>query len=382
MFTSLQIALATARVPIGRTAQLSATFSVLLTAAPLTAQSLLDRPPNVSGAWVAPHGTVQFNFLHRFVRSDAPERKITNFPTFVIGIGLPKHTQVGFLYSTNSTLSPNYPNEWEFYGRWLPLSQDGGAPFDLGGQLGYNLAVKGLDGEISIARGLGPVRLIGVTRLLDDPSRSGHVDVALGGGLVLRLHRYVALAGDLVTLTQRDSVLGEKPAWSAGVHVAIPGTPHTLSIQATNTSTATLEGASRGTSQRRYGFEFTIPFTLARYFGRRQPAPPAAATPSPAAPAAPGDTSAAARTGPTVKASMKSIAFQPSRIEITAGTTVEWTNNDAVVHTVTAIDRSFDSGNIAPGATWRYTFTKPGTYPIFCVVHPFMKGVVIVKEGK
>src|SRR4051794_37853084 len=71
---------------------------------PLAAQSLLERSPNISGEWVAPHGTVQFNFLHRFVRSDAPLRKITNFPTFVIGVGLPQHTQVGFLYSTNSTL--------------------------------------------------------------------------------------------------------------------------------------------------------------------------------------------------------------------------------------------------------------------------------------
>jgi plastocyanin len=354
--------------------------SLLAVAAPLAAQSLLDRPPNVSGDWVAPVGTVQFNFLHRFVASSAPARKVTNFPTFVIGAGLPRHTQVGFLYSTNSTLTPNYPNEWEFYGRWLPLSQDRGAPLDLGGQVGYNLAVKGLDGEISIARWLGPVRLIGVTRVLDDP-QGGNADVALGGGLVLRLHRYIALAGDLVTLTHRDSVTGEKPAWSAGVHVAIPGTPHTLSIQATNTSTATLEGASRGTSQRRYGFEFTIPFTLARYFGRRQPAPPPPPSPS-AAPPAPGDTSAAARTGPTVNAGMKSLAFQPGTIEIAAGTTVAWTNNDAVQHTVTAVDRSFDSGNMAPGATWRYTFTKPGTYQFFCVVHPFMKGVVIVKEGK
>jgi plastocyanin len=79
---------------------------------------------------------------------------------------------------------------------------------------------------------------------------------------------------------------------------------------------------------------------------------------------------------------MKSIAFQPGRIEITVGTTVAWTNDDAVQHTVTAIDRSFDSGNIAPGATWQYTFTKPGTYQFFCVVHPFMKGVVVVTEAK
>ena len=79
---------------------------------------------------------------------------------------------------------------------------------------------------------------------------------------------------------------------------------------------------------------------------------------------------------------MKSIAFQPSRIEIPLGTTVAWTNDDAVQHTVTAVDRSFDSGNMAPGATWPHAFTKPGTYQFFCVVHPFMKGTVIVEEAK
>jgi len=351
--------------------------ALLSAAAPLAAQSLLDRPPNISGDWIAPPGTVQFNFLHRFVRSAAPERKITAFPTFVIGVGLPRQTQVGFLYSTNSTLSPRYPNEWEFYGRWLPISQDRGAAFDLGGQLGYNLAAKGLDGEISIARAQGRIRLIGVARVLDDPSSGGNPDVALGGGLVLRLQRYIALAGDLVTLTHRDSLLGEKPAWSAGLHVAIPGSPHTLSIQATNTNTATLEGSSRGTSQRRYGFEFTIPFTLSRYFGRRRSAPSLAAAPS-----APNDTSAAAQTGPTAKAVIKTLAFQPSRIEVTTGTTVVWTNNDPLEHSVTAIDRSFDSGLIASGASWRHTFTKPGTYQFFCQPHPFMKGVVIVKEAQ
>jgi plastocyanin len=348
--------------------------ALLTVATPLAAQSLLDRPPNVSGDWVAPRGTVQFNFLHRFVRSEAPERKITSFPTFVIGVGLPKHTQVGFLYATNSTLSTRYPNEWEFYGRWLPLSQDGGSPIDLGGQLGYNLAAKGLDGEISVGRALGMARLMGVVRVLDDPSRGGNADVVLGGGVVLRLQRYIALAGDLVTLTHRDSLLGEKPAWSAGVHVAIPGSPHTLSIQATNTNTATLQGSSRGSSQRRYGFEFTIPFTLARYFGRRQPAPP------PPAPAH-RDTSSAP-IGPAAKAIIKSLTFQPSRIEIVTGTTVVWTNDDPLEHSVTAIDGTFDSGLIAPGASWRHTFTKPGTYQFSCRPHPFMKGEVIVKEAQ
>ena len=149
---------------------------------PLRAQSLLDRPPNISGGWVAPAGTIQFNFLHRFVSSGEPERKITNFPTFLVGTGLFHRAMLGFNYATNSTLAPRYPNEWEFFGRWLALSQDAGAAVDLSGQLGYNLAAEGLDGEISVARGLGKVRLIGVTRLLDDPTESGHVDVAVGGG--------------------------------------------------------------------------------------------------------------------------------------------------------------------------------------------------------
>jgi plastocyanin len=343
---------------------------------PLWAQSLLDRPPNLSGAWVSPTGTIEFNFLHRFVASDEPERKITSFPTFLVGTGLPHRTMIGFLYATNSTLAPRYPNEWEFFGRWLALSQDAGAAVDLGGQIGYNLAAEGVDGEITVARSLGKVRLIGVTRFLDDPSEGGDADVAVGGGLVLRLHRYIALAGDVVTLTDRDSLLGEEVAWSAGVQLAIPGSPHTLSLQATNTNTATLQGASRGSSQVRYGFEFTIPITLSRYFGKHQPPPP----PPAAGPTAAGDTSMTASKA-SIKAGIKSLAFQPNRIEITAGTTVTWTNNDPLEHSVTAVDRSFDSGLIKSGGTWRYTFTRPGTYQFYCQPHPFMKGVVIVKEG-
>src|SRR5439155_17942958 len=46
-------------------------------------------------------------------------------------------------------------------------------------------------------------------------------------------------------------------------------TPHTLSLQATNTLVNTLQGASRGTKDVRYGFEFTVPLTLRRYFGKR-----------------------------------------------------------------------------------------------------------------
>lgn len=49
-------------------------WCVVLFPGPVGAQSLLDRPPNLSGGWVVSTGTLQFNFVHRFQRTDAPER--------------------------------------------------------------------------------------------------------------------------------------------------------------------------------------------------------------------------------------------------------------------------------------------------------------------
>lgn len=344
--------------------------------AALSGQSLLDRPPNVSGDWVARPGTIQFNFIHRFVRSPAPERKVSNFPTFAFGVGLPRRLMIGFHYATNSTLTPRYPNEWEFLVRHLALSQDDGAAVDLSGQIGYNLSAKGTDGELSIARRMGRLRILGVGRVLSDPYSKGDIRGAVGGGATLRLLRHLALAADASTVLDRNDSRGEKVAWSAGLHLALPNTPHTLSIQVTNTNTATLQGLSVGSAQRRYGFEFTIPITLARFFGRNGAPSGAAApaqTPTPSAEIPAG--------GKVEQAGMRGMAFTPNRIEIEAGTTVTWKNNDPLAHTVTAADRSFDSGLIQPGASWSYTFTRPGTYDFSCTPHPFMKGLVVVKAA-
>jgi amicyanin len=76
---------------------------------------------------------------------------------------------------------------------------------------------------------------------------------------------------------------------------------------------------------------------------------------------------------------MKNTAYLQARLRIKVGTTVEWTNNDPFPHTVTATDKSFDSGLIQPGKTYRHTFTKAGTFNYFCVPHPFMKGLVVVE---
>jgi plastocyanin len=338
----------------------------------LEAQSLLDRPPNLSGGWVAGSGTLQFNFVHRFARSDPPERKISNTPSFLLAIGLPLRTMVGFTYATNSALSPRYPNEWEFLARLALLSELEGAPLDLSVQAGYNLSAEGFDAEVSAARVLGPVRLLAAGRSLTDPFGSGR-DLGAAGGVAIRISRYLAVGADVATVFDRPAGRLEEAAWSAGLQVAIPNTPHTLSLHATNANTATLQGMSRGEANTRFGFEFTVPVTLARYFGSPRGAGPDSAPA--AAPAQPGGASRVAR------ATMKNLAFIPRRLEIVAGTTVAWKNDDPLDHTVVAVDRSFDSGLIRSGATWQRTFSRPGTYEITCAPHPFMKVTVVVRPA-
>ena len=375
-------------------------------------QSLLDRPPNLSGGWVGSSGTLHFNFLHRFTESGEPERKVSNVPTFLFAAGLPSRTLLGFNYATNSQLVPRYPNEWEFFGRFAALVQDAGAPIDLAAQAGYNLAAEGVDGEVSLGRRVGPARIISAARVLADPLESGKTRFALAGGGTIRLGRFFALAGDVASLMSREA--GERIAWSAGLHMAIPTTPHTLSLQAANTLTSTLQGSSRGSDAVRYGFEFTIPLTLRRYFGAGSPPPsqPRAETPDTtgvvtpdidirtptrAVPQITPDTARAdttqvvtpdtsistpGRAAPTRavrNASIRNFAYTPGRIVIAAGTTVQWKNNDPVAHTVTATDGSFDSGLIEFGKIYRRTFTEPGTYNYYCLPHTFMKGVIVVR---
>lgn len=68
-------------------------------------------------------------------------------------------------------------------------------------------------------------------------------------------------------------------------------------------------------------------------------------------------------------------------VVIGVNNTVKWYNNDNVPHTVTAVDNSFDSGNINAGQAFVHTFTKPGKYPYICSYHPWMSGTVTVLAG-
>jgi plastocyanin len=89
------------------------------------------------------------------------------------------------------------------------------------------------------------------------------------------------------------------------------------------------------------------------------------------------------------------VAFDPPVLEVAGGATVTWTQADqGSVHTVTSgtvdtdptgattthADGRFDSGQLTEGRHFRFTFSKPGTYPYFCVIHQAtMRGEVRVR---
>jgi plastocyanin len=79
------------------------------------------------------------------------------------------------------------------------------------------------------------------------------------------------------------------------------------------------------------------------------------------------------------KVTISGFSFQPSSLTVKAGETVSWTNNDPTAHTVTADDGSFDSGQVAPGATFSHTFTQAGPSSYHCNIHPSMKATIVVE---
>lgn len=70
-------------------------------------------------------------------------------------------------------------------------------------------------------------------------------------------------------------------------------------------------------------------------------------------------------------------AYQPNPIEVFVGSSVSWTNDDRIVHSVTAIGE-FDSGVMQPDEVFEYTFDKVGGFDYYCMLHPSMVGRLVV----
>ncbi len=77
---------------------------------------------------------------------------------------------------------------------------------------------------------------------------------------------------------------------------------------------------------------------------------------------------------------VRDFEFVPREIRVAPGTKVTWINcGPDAAHTATSDTRVFDSPLLAPGRAFTYTFTQAGTFPYFCVPHPFMRATVIVQ---
>jgi amicyanin len=343
--------------------RVSLALLALAAVAPLDAQSLLDRSPNMGGTWVPDAGVVQFNFLHRFYVTPRPNSGVINYPTFTLAVGVPAHVGIGMRYATKGTDA----NETEIYARWR--RQIG--PWAISATPAYNITLRSADGELGVDWTRGAFTLLGAVRGMSQAFGEDRARAAAAGGGVVRLNNYVAITGDFASMLGTDP--GEDPAWSAGLLFVIPGSPHTFSLHASNVGANTIQGSSRAdprvkltTSKPLYGFEFTIPLHLKRF------GPWFHGSPKPVALGAPGAAIAA-------QVDMAAMKFAGETVTISAGQAVRWTNRDPLEHTVTFDGVEPGSPPIPANGSYVHRFDKPGTYTYHCTPHPFMKGVVIVK---
>ena len=92
-----------------------------------------------------------------------------------------------------------------------------------------------------------------------------------------------------------------------------------------------------------------------------------------------GPAARAAATSPaTTTIHIKDFAYRPTPVTVHVGDRVTFVNDDDEAHTVTAADKSYDSGGLDTGNRWDHVFTKPGTYAYFCALHPYMKASIVV----
>jgi plastocyanin len=87
--------------------------------------------------------------------------------------------------------------------------------------------------------------------------------------------------------------------------------------------------------------------------------------------------SAAGDPGPQVE--IRGFQFAPTTVEVKAGDTVTWVNDDEEIHSIVANQGSFTSPGLDAAQRYSTRFEQPGTYEYHCALHPQMKGTVVVR---
>ena len=81
----------------------------------------------------------------------------------------------------------------------------------------------------------------------------------------------------------------------------------------------------------------------------------------------------------TVEVKIDNFSFGPGTLTVPVGTTVTWTNRDDIPHTVVSTEGAFKSKVLDTDEKYSFTFSKAGTFPYFCSIHPKMTGQVVVQ---
>jgi plastocyanin len=84
-------------------------------------------------------------------------------------------------------------------------------------------------------------------------------------------------------------------------------------------------------------------------------------------------------TAASAAVNIDNFVFGPQTITVPVGATVTWTNKDDIPHTSVSTDGVFKSKVLDTDEKFTYTFTKAGTYPYYCTIHPKMTGKVVVQ---
>jgi plastocyanin len=78
---------------------------------------------------------------------------------------------------------------------------------------------------------------------------------------------------------------------------------------------------------------------------------------------------------------IENFTFASQRVTVKVGTTVTWTNDDDIPHTVTSSTKAFKSKVLDRDDKFSFTFTTPGIYEYFCSLHPQMTGTLVVEAA-
>jgi plastocyanin len=333
----------------------------------LAGQSYLERTPHLDGGWVGLPGTLYMDDWALFRTTASEGDGLHAMPVYRALLTFPQGVLIGGTLAANAR--PDGRDMVELFarvGRPQAPSEHGWA---VGLTAGYSRPAGSLDGELSLRKPLGPLRILAAARAYSDLDGRSARGAVMGGAVVpLAPGRTpVALAGNL------GHVIGGGGAtdflWSVGLHAGVSSTPFTVAFQASNARDPGFQGSAVKAREVHFGVAVMSPIPLGRVLGWVAPRQQSVRSIQGGVDPGPG----------MVRASISRHAYWPQRIEIAAGTVVEWVNEDAARHTVTADDASFDSGPLNQGERWRARFDQPGTYVYQCGPHPFMRAVVVVR---